>query len=149
MSTEQSSVKRGPSDDRVWIQDMMTARDTMMPRAVMEVQGPMLHVKLNRDIRNYAAAANRAGGTDEWNDKPEIPSTSEVLGVNESSEADDIVELVPNQIQGQWPGTGAYLKAHYDLLREDTIAPLRDAVAYYRECIWMDDTSTVSVYEKV
>ena len=116
---------------------------------MMATEVPVIDVKLNRDIRNYVAAANRTGGTNLWNDKPEIPSANEVLGLDEESEASDMVDLVPNQIQGPWPASHVYLKAHYDLLREDAVAPLRDAVAYYKETPWMEDSSTVAIYEKV
>ncbi|KAL4763795.1 putative DEAD box helicase involved in nonsense mediated decay [Aspergillus foveolatus] len=43
----------------------------------------------------------------------------------------------------------AYLKAHYELLREDAVAPLRDAVAIFRSDPDMSDDIYLAVYEKV
>lgn len=56
---------------------------------------------------------------------------------------------MPNHIEGPWPSKNSYLRAHYELLREDSIAPLRDAVAYVRDEPKMMDSKEVSIYDKV
>ena len=67
----------------------------------------------------------------------------------DSTADDDCIDLMPNNVVGPWPSKDLYLKAHYELLREDAVAPLRDAVAYVREDSQMMDSQTVAVYEKV
>ena len=52
-------------------------------------------------------------------------------------------------IEGSWPSKNSYLRAHYELLREDSIAPLRDAVAYVRDEPKMMDSKEVSIYDMV
>ncbi|KAL4877475.1 P-loop containing nucleoside triphosphate hydrolase protein [Aspergillus karnatakaensis] len=78
-----------------------------------------------------------------WNLKPEIPTSDEILGSE-----DEFVDLMPNRIVGPWDSKDSYLKAHYELLREDAVAPLRDAVAIFRNNPDMNDDKKVSIYEK-
>ncbi|OJJ48392.1 hypothetical protein ASPZODRAFT_165273 [Penicilliopsis zonata CBS 506.65] len=103
----------------------------------------------NRDIRDYFAAAESASlaGDESWLLKPEIPSPEEIMDTDDQD--NDCVELLPNKIVGPWPSKQFYLKAHYDLLREDAVAPLRDAIAYVQADPGMMDSQTVSIYEKV
>ncbi|KAL2822192.1 P-loop containing nucleoside triphosphate hydrolase protein [Aspergillus cavernicola] len=79
-----------------------------------------------------------------WTLKPELPTSDEILGAGE-----DFVDLRPNKLEGPWESKDAYLKAHYELLREDSVAPLRDAVAIVRNEPDMEDRKNVSIYEKV
>lgn len=104
-------------------------------------------IPVNKDIRNYVRGRGdgEPAEAESWTSKPEIPSADEILGLDSSKD----VELLPNQIAGPWPSKQAYLKAHYELLREDAVAPLRDAVAYFREEPQMMDGQSVSIYEKV
>ncbi|KAI9930023.1 hypothetical protein MW887_011833 [Aspergillus wentii] len=102
---------------------------------------------VNPDIRNYFIKRSYEENPekDAWLSKPEIPSSDEILGTDLAEE----VELMPNKIDGPWPSKDAYLKAHYELLREDAVAPLRDAVAYFREDPHMMDSQAVSIYDRV
>lgn len=59
-----------------------------------------------------------------------------------------MVVLRPNRISKPWESTKEYLEAHYRLLREDTVAPLRDAIAWIRTSPNMLDKKDVFVYEK-
>jgi helicase required for RNAi-mediated heterochromatin assembly 1 len=109
-------------------------------RYTREVRVPVA----NPDVRKYVL--ERPSSTDEgWISKPEILASQEVTG----SEDDDVIPLMPNQISGPWPSKEAYLSAHYELLREDALAPLRDAVAYVKEDPSMMDSKEVCIYEKV
>ncbi|KAK2756551.1 hypothetical protein FQN54_005444 [Arachnomyces sp. PD_36] len=128
-------------------QGAQMARGKFRPRNGTGKQ-PHVDVRLNKDIRAYVAAANRPGDKNQWNGKPEIPSPKEILGSSDSEEA-DVIDLVPNLIRSPWPDVHTYLKAHYDLLREDAVSPLRDAVAYFKESPFMGDSTSVSIYEKV
>ena len=83
----------------------------------------------------------------DWTARPEIPAASEIMGSNIGEE--DTVDLPPNVVDGPWPSTQEYLRTHYELLREDSVALLRDAVAYVRENPSMTDTSDTCIYDKV
>lgn len=100
------------------------------------------------EIRQYLSQtqAPRADAvpSGSWLLKPELPSSQEIFGTD-----DEYLDLGTNQIQGAWESKEAYLKAHYELLREDAVAPLRDAVAIFRADPDMDDDKDVFVYEKV
>ncbi|KKK20890.1 hypothetical protein AOCH_004073 [Aspergillus ochraceoroseus] len=99
---------------------------------------------VNKDISNYFSPI-RLDDAPSWVLRPELPSSDEILDNNN----DEDVFLVPNKIDGAWESKDAYLKAHYELLREDAVAPLRDAVAYVRNDPEMMDTQAISIYEKV
>lgn len=58
----------------------------------------------------------------DWVNLPEVPSSKEIIS------ADQELFMEPNKIDGPWSSKEAYLRAHYELLREDTICPLRQAV---------------------
>ncbi|KAJ5573691.1 uncharacterized protein N7459_008118 [Penicillium hispanicum] len=102
----------------------------------------------NRDLRQYFERAGDPGmGPEEdWLLQPELPSKQEILG---QETAAGTVLLAPNRVAGPWKSKNEYLKTHYDLVREDNVAPLRDAVAFVRECPSMMDTKDISIYEKV
>ncbi|KAL5359433.1 P-loop containing nucleoside triphosphate hydrolase protein [Aspergillus floccosus] len=98
----------------------------------------------NKDIQSYYDQPGLED-TEPWALKPEIPSEEEILGTNSG----DTLDLAPNNIEGPWISKEAYLQTHYNLLREDSVAPLRDAVAYVREKPHMMDSKDVSIYDKV
>lgn len=108
-------------------------------------------VQVNPDIKNYYKEFNAEDGTkgEPWASKPELPSSDEILGTDLPEDEEDCVELMPNRIKEPWPSKDSYLRAHYELLREDAVAPLRDAVAYVRDDPRMMDSKDVSIYEKV
>lgn len=104
--------------------------------------------ELNKDIRQYIHdQETEEADKPPWLSKPELPSSDEILGTE--MENDDFVALMPNKVLGPWPSRVAYLKAHYELLREDAVAPLRDAVAYVRDDPHMMDSPLLNIYEKV
>lgn len=65
------------------------------------------------------------------------------------ADENDVMNLMPNQIEGPWQSSKTYLQAHYELLREESVALLRDAVAYVRDDPRMDDTQEACIYDKV
>ena len=111
--------------------------------------GNVVHV--NPAIREYynQARPEESAENEEWLLKPELPSSAEILGTDLPEDEGDCVQLMPNHIEGPWPSKDSYLRAHYELLREDSIAPLRDAVAYVRDEPKMMDSKEVSIYDKV
>lgn len=103
-----------------------------------------------QEIRAYIAAGSAAEGEQKsWTAKPEMPSPNEILAVDDEEDSEEVVDLMPNHISGPWPSAELYLKTHYELLREDAVAPLRDAVAYVRQNPRMRDTHGVCIYQKV
>ncbi|KAE8398944.1 P-loop containing nucleoside triphosphate hydrolase protein [Aspergillus pseudonomiae] len=102
-------------------------------------------VPVNQDVKAYFAE-EALDNSQSWLLNPEIPSPDEIMGTGSETE---FVDLLQNRIEGPWGSKEEYLKAHYELLREDAVAPLRDAVAYVREDPEMRDTNTISIYEKV
>lgn len=101
------------------------------------------------DIRRYLLGEDANIVKYEWESKPELPTSNEIMGIDESEKDGDIIQLIPNQITSPWPSRNTYLKGHYELLREDSVAPLRDAVAYVRDNPHMMDSQIVAIYEKV
>ncbi|KAL4788637.1 P-loop containing nucleoside triphosphate hydrolase protein [Aspergillus varians] len=112
------------------------------------ILNPHLVAYVNKDIRNYFVQPPiqdlNTGVSNPWHSKPEVPSSDEILGTD-----GEFVDLMPNKLEGPWDSKDAYLKAHYELLREDAVAPLRDAVAIFRCDPDMSDNKHVSVYDKV
>lgn len=122
------------------------ARGGQLPNSTL---GPVVALTLNRDIRAYVNAAQGVAKARTWTAKPELPSPDEILGIEDGINPGEAVYLMPNQISGPWESTETYLKTHYELLREDAVAPLRDAVAYVRQSPRMKDTQDICIYEKV
>lgn len=133
---------------------MNTASEDQESPSILDVHGPLMGLPAgpvavaNTDIRNYFVGPKFSGDDEQWLSKPEIPSPEEIVGTDSAS-SDDCVDLMPNNVVGPWLSKDLYLKAHYELLREDAVAPLRDAVAYVREDPRMMDSQTVAIYEKV
>lgn len=103
---------------------------------------------LNLEIRRYVQTAGAVVGEDSppWLSQPEVPASGEVLVLN-----DDDVNIPPNKVNGPWRNKEKYLSSHYSLLREDAVAPLRDAVDEFRKNPDMmeGDSKVVRIYEKV
>jgi helicase required for RNAi-mediated heterochromatin assembly 1 len=99
---------------------------------------------VNPAIRQYFEKADPA--EHDWRNKPEFPASEEILGTD--TETEDVL-LAPNKISGRWSSSEEYLTTHYNLIREDAVAPLRDAVTFVREDPSIMDTKDVFTYEKV
>ena len=103
-------------------------------------------LKLNTSIRQYVRDAEKIteSSADDWTSQPELPTSSEILLLS-----NDQIPLPANKVNGPYKNKGRYLRTHYNLLREDTVAPLRTAVETFRENPDMMDDRVVSIYEKV
>lgn len=123
--------------------DPTTRRDNQ----TFDIRDSVLVNIANPAIKKYFSQAEQSADEGDWLSRPEIPSSEEIIGAESSD--DDCVELAPNKVTGPWLSKDLYLKSHYELLREDAVAPLRDAVAYVREDPQMMDSQTVAIYEKV
>ena len=102
----------------------------------------------------------------EWRNLPELPSKSEICppsqkstGVADSKQEGNLKmsQMTPvcdqnlphNIVDGPWPSREAYLGAHYQILREDSIAPLRRAVSEFKKCPALVDDVDTCVYKDV
>jgi helicase required for RNAi-mediated heterochromatin assembly 1 len=115
----------------------------------------------------YKSYENRAF-TEEWRNLPEVPTSAEISPpsqnlpetANEESKKDERwndyqketlynPNLPRNMVDGPWPSKAAYIGAHYQILREDAIAPLRRAVAEVKKNPTMDDDGETCIYTHV
>ncbi|KAJ5672897.1 ATP binding protein [Penicillium longicatenatum] len=96
----------------------------------------------------FLESENPAPSSEPWMSKPEVPSRSEIMGYCDADTYEDVI-LHPNRPSSVWSSATEYLGTHYELLREDAVAPLRDAVEYLRDCPDIKDTNKISVYDKV
>ena len=107
---------------------------------------------LNRDVRQYIMASKTDADSPEWTRKREIPSSLEIKGEDENATIEEQIEISVNQVHIAWDSKEQYLETHYRLLREDAVAPLRDAVAEVRETphiMEKDSCENAAIYEKV
>jgi helicase required for RNAi-mediated heterochromatin assembly 1 len=59
------------------------------------------------------------------------------------------VEIPTNVVKGAYESVDEYLGTNYELVREDTLAGLRAAIAHVRKYPECDDTSEIALYENV
>ena len=92
----------------------------------------------NQLIREYFNAPQTTAAQAEWLSTPIIPTAEEIAGeaIGATVNIDDVpvkqLVIPVNRIQGPWGSKADYLEAHYKLLREDAVAPLRSAVEEVR-----------------
>lgn len=130
-------------------------RNSQVPDDNIPESGP---AKANEDIRKYYELAGKpVAGAGSWLEKPEIPHPSEILRQAPVSGALETLittdeEPRPKKVDGAYDSTEDYLSTEYDLLREDALRPLREAVAEVREDAWKDEAlyeKSVGIYEPV
>ena len=103
-------------------------------------------VQLNMGPREYFQAQRKITqeNPDNWRSLPDIPRKAEI------ARTDDKAILIPaNKVDRKWKSKEKYLRTHYELLREDSIAPIREAVDAVRKSPGMLDNKDLAVYEKV
>lgn len=124
------------------------SRQTRYQQAEVSILPP----KLNAKVRKYYEAQNVTGG--EWLLRSEIPGSAEIMDreiTSTNTNASNAVELHPNKPQGPFPSKEEYLQTHYELLREDALAPLREAVFAVRRLPLAHEDShngKIGLYEK-
>jgi len=74
----------------------------------------------------------RAGAEEKWNDY--------------QKEVIYDLDLPENIVDGPWDSKESYIGSHYQILREDAIAPLRLSVELVKANPGMDDDETTCVY---
>lgn len=92
----------------------------------------VLPPRLNPRVKEYFEGDAADGGS--WLSRPEIPSSAELLDndTGSSSFLPEVVHLYPNKPKGAFDSKEHYLSTQHELLREDAIRPLREAVAAVR-----------------
>ncbi len=108
-------------------------------------------MRVNPAIREYQKIADEPCNHDHWSGFREVPAAAEVWSAGRQGH-DDPVELEPNVVAGPYTSIGDYLERHYLLLREDAVAPLRNAVSEvqaYPHILERDSREDAYVYERV
>lgn len=119
--------------------------------------------RLNNDIRKYFELAKKPVRAGAWIERPEVPSPAEILPQGEKSgftnRTDgqaliDIGERIrPHEPEGAYYDNDEYLGTKYELLREDAIRPLREAVAEVRKDPYKDEAeyenNSIGIYDPV
>lgn len=103
-------------------------------------------MELNTGIRKYAKeqAKIKENNLGEWQSLPEVPTSDEIA----LTDMEDVT-IAANKIKGKWKSKDKYLRAHYELLREDSISPIRDAVDAVRKAPGTLENKDAAIYEKV
>lgn len=99
---------------------------------------------------------------EDWRNLPDVPTGQEILqdvswqDINAPEEPLDYQKapefdprLPHNKIDGAWSSKEEYLGFHYQILREDAVAPIRQSVASFKEDVDMDDTQDTCIYTDV
>jgi helicase required for RNAi-mediated heterochromatin assembly 1 len=137
-----------------------SVRDTSgVPNDNIPTSGPS---RVNNDIREYVQLAKKPVAAGPWIDQPEIPSPSEILPPHEKSdfvfsEPPSLMatsdHLRPHKSEGAYDSNEEYLGTKYELLREDAIRPLREAVDAVRQSPYKDEAeyenNSIGIYEPV
>lgn len=114
--------------------------------------------KANEDVRKYYDLASKpVAGAGPWLDKPETPHPDEILRHQPASGTIETLITTdedprPKKIDGAYDNTEDYLSTEYELLREDALRPLREAVAEVHKDPWKDEAQyekSVGIYEPV
>lgn len=107
---------------------------------------------------------NRISFSEPWRNLPEIPSSDEInppdhLDLESLQEigSDDFSDETPrdslflphNRIDRAWDDKAEYIGTHYQLVREDGVAPLRSAVSVFKQNPDMQDSQDVCIYTNV
>lgn len=106
---------------------------------------------LNKSIREYFGTFNRPVDLSNWTGYRDIPSSQEIFDSGRQHHHED-VEVSENIVVGPYESRDDYLERHYTLLREDAVAPLRNAVSEVQSnphLVEVDSRDGACIYEKV
>jgi helicase required for RNAi-mediated heterochromatin assembly 1 len=116
--------------------------------------------RVNNDVREYFQLAKRSVTGGAWLDKPEIPLPSEVLRKEPSLSSSELQPLIqvdesirPHKVEGAYEDNEDYLRTKYELLREDAVRPLREAIDEVRADPFKDEAEynnqSIGIYDPV
>ncbi|OAL51624.1 P-loop containing nucleoside triphosphate hydrolase protein [Pyrenochaeta sp. DS3sAY3a] len=117
-------------------------------------------LETSKDILEYVQLANKPVRGGEWLQKPEIPYPEEFYPDNPDSLSGEGEKLIdvdehirPHKVEGAYENNEDYLRTKYELLREDTIRPLRECINAIRAAPFQDeaeyDNHSIGVYDPV
>ncbi|MCJ1286113.1 hypothetical protein MMC26_005456 [Xylographa opegraphella] len=104
------------------------------------------------DIREYFDKACNLPTDQSWLTLPELPTSVEVGRLKNGQPAEGDIPVPVNKVDGPWSSKQEYLQSHYELLREDGVASLREAVEEIRakpELMEKDSQEHSAIYENV
>jgi helicase required for RNAi-mediated heterochromatin assembly 1 len=88
------------------------------------------------NIRTYVEKTRSLSDPGSWVSAAEIPTTAEICDVIEPWQRldpeDGSIVLRGNNLQGPWTSKSDYLMGHYEMLREEAVRPLREAVYWVK-----------------
>lgn len=96
--------------------------------------------------------------TNTWLDAPEVPTSNELMDKDEAwtriaEDGSNTVVMPGNRLNGPWPSKDEYLEAHYSMLREEAVQPLRQAISWTKAFpTALEDTAPgggIGIYTKV
>lgn len=114
----------------------------------------MIRLQKVREYYETPSIPSPISGQD-WLLRPEIPSSAEIMDredISNPSMSSDVVEIYANKPHGAFASREEYLQTHYELLREDSLRPLREAVTAVRRAPTADEEAhngQIGIYEKV
>ncbi|KAF1945626.1 hypothetical protein EJ02DRAFT_338281 [Clathrospora elynae] len=131
-------------------------QSSSVPHDNIPAAGPS---RVNNDIREYFQLAKKPVTGGAWLDKPEVPDSSEILRKpsSGSSEVQLLIEvdesIRPHKIEGAYENNEEYLGTKYELLREDSVRPLREAIDEVRADPMKDEAEynnqSIGIYDPV
>jgi helicase required for RNAi-mediated heterochromatin assembly 1 len=104
------------------------------------------------EIKEYFNQPESSVKGEAWLAKPEVPTPEEILDYDEQEALPEGLRL--NKMEGPYNSKEEYLGTQYDLLREDSLRPLREAVAQVRASPYLDEAEynagySIGLYEPV
>lgn len=121
------------------------------PPPEVDVGNEITHQTSYHGIREYVNFST-ASSDQPWLALPELPTAEEVGSFVGDRPATLEYALQHNKIDGPWRDKEYYLRSHYELLREDAVAPLRDVVQEFHQkpnMMERDSKEHAAIYEKV
>jgi helicase required for RNAi-mediated heterochromatin assembly 1 len=87
-------------------------------------------------IAQYLRDSTLSADLSSWLSVPEIPTPEEAQDITEPWQTldpqDGSVILGGNELKGGWGSKEEYLKAHYEMLREEAVRPLRETISWVK-----------------
>ena len=103
-------------------------------------------------IREYLDCSTLNSSSGSWLAMPELPTSAEIGSFKDGKPTILKHEIPANKIDGPWKDKEDYLQSHYELLREDAVAPLREVVEEFHAKPYMmekDSEEHAGIYENV
>lgn len=89
-----------------------------------------------------------------WLSDPDVPTSREIGHIVDGRliTGDDNLDIPTNKVVGAWKDKEKYLEAHYALMRQDAILPLRNVVDEFRanpSMVEKESKENTRIYENV